>query len=59
MTNPTFSNWNNSNGGLFITAHNWSPIGVPDSGSSDAGLPTLSKAYTVTSNLNETLDLFR
>ena len=56
MTNPTFSNWNNSNGGLFITTHDWSPIGVPNSGSSDAVLPTLSKAYTVTSNLNETLD---
>ena len=52
----TFSSWNNSNGGLFITAHNWKPIGVPNSGSSDAGLPTLSQAYTVTSNLNETLD---
>ena len=55
----TFSNWNNSNGGLFITAQNWSPIGAPNSGSSDAGLPTLSKAYTVTSNLNETLDFIQ
>ena len=52
----TFSSWNNSNGGLFITAHNWNPIGVPNSGSSDAGLPTLSQPYTVTSDLNETLD---
>ena len=31
-------------------------IGVPNSGSSDAGLPTLSQAYTVTSDLNDTLD---
>jgi hypothetical protein len=52
----TFSGWNNSNGGLFSTAHDWSPIGVPNSGSSDAGLPTLSQPYTVTSDLNETLD---
>ena len=52
----TFSSWNNSNGGLFSTAHDWSPIGVPNSGSSDAGLPTLSQPYTVTSDLNETLD---
>jgi fibronectin-binding autotransporter adhesin len=52
----TFSTWNNSNGGLFSIGHDWSPIGVPNSGSSDAGLPTLSKAYTVTSDLNETLD---
>jgi hypothetical protein len=52
----TFSSWNNSNGGLFSIGHDWSPIGVPNSGSADAGLPTLSKAYTVTSDLNETLD---
>ncbi len=52
----TFYNWNNSNGGLFTTAQNWSPTGVPNSGSSDADLPTLSQAYTVTSDLNETLD---
>ena len=52
----TFSTWNNSNGGLFLIGHDWSPIGVPNSGSCDAGLPTLSKAYTVTSDLNETLD---
>jgi hypothetical protein len=52
----TFSTWNNSNGGLFSIGPDWSPIGVPNSGSSDAGLPTLSIPYTVTSNLNETLD---
>ncbi len=52
----TFSNWNNSAGGLFSTSHDWSPIGVPNSGSSDANLPTLSQAYTVTSDLNDTLD---
>ena len=52
----TFSNWNNSAGGLFSTSHDWSPIGVPSSGSSDANLPTLSQAYTVTSDLNDTLD---
>src|ERR1700733_335517 len=52
----TFSTWNNSSGGLFSIGRDWSPIGVPNSGSSDAGLPTLSKAYTVTSDLNETLD---
>jgi hypothetical protein len=52
----TFSGWNNSNGGLFSIAHDWSPIGVPNSGNSDAGLPTLSQPYTVTSDLNETLD---
>ena len=52
----TFSSWNNSNGGLFTTAQDWSPVGVPNSGSSDAGLPTLSQAYTVTSDLNDTLD---
>ena len=52
----TWSTWNNSNGGVFITSSDWTPIGVPNSGSSDADLPTLSKAYTVTSNLNETLD---
>jgi hypothetical protein len=52
----TFYNWNNSNGGLFTTAQSWSPTGVPNSGSSDADLPTLSQAYTVTSDLNETLD---
>jgi hypothetical protein len=52
----TFSTWNNSNGGLFSIGLDWSPIGVPNSGSSDAGLPTLSIPYTVTSNLNETLD---
>ena len=52
----SFSSWNNSNGGVFITSDNWTPIGVPNSGSSDATLPTLSQAYTVTSNLNDTLD---
>ena len=52
----TFSSWNNSNGGAFTTTHDWSPIGVPNSGSSDAVLPTLSQAYTVTSDLNDSLD---
>lgn len=51
-----FSSWTNSNGGLFTTATNWLPVGVPLSGSSDAILPTLSQPYTVTSNLNEILD---
>jgi hypothetical protein len=55
----TFSTWNNSNGGLFSIAQDWAPTGVPNSGSSDAGLPTLSKAYTVTSDLNETLDFLQ
>jgi hypothetical protein len=41
---------------LFTTSHDWTPIGVPNSGSSDADLPTLSQAYTVTSDLNDTLD---
>ena len=52
----TFSSWNNSNGGLFTITQNWSPVGVPNSGSADAALPTLSQAYTVTSDLNDTLD---
>jgi hypothetical protein len=52
----TSSTWNNSNGGVFATSSDWTPIGVPNSGSSDAYLPTLSQAYTVTSDLNETLD---
>jgi hypothetical protein len=52
----TFSTWNTSTGGLFSTAHDWSPIGIPNSGSSDASLPTLTQPYTVTSDLNETLD---
>ncbi len=52
----TFSTWNTSTGGLFSTSHDWSPIGVPNSGNSDAGLPSFSQAYTVTSDLNETLD---
>lgn len=52
----TFSSWNNSSGGLFTVTQNWSPIGVPNSGSSDATLPTLSQPYTVTSDLNDTLD---
>jgi hypothetical protein len=55
----TFSTWNNSNGGLFSITQDWTPTGVPNSGSSDAGLPTLSKAYTVTSDLNETLDFLQ
>jgi len=52
----TFANWNNSSGGLFSTAHDWKPTGVPNSGNSDADLPALSQAYTVTSDLNEILD---
>jgi hypothetical protein len=52
----TFSTWNNSAGGLFSTAQDWSPTGVPNSGSSDAYLQPLSQTYTVTSDLNETLD---
>ena len=52
----TFSSWNNSNGGLFTTGLDWNPTGVPNSGSSDAYLQPLSKTYTVTSDLNETLD---
>ena len=56
MTNPTFSFWSNPNGGVFSTGHNWSPAGVPNSGSSDAVLGMGPGPYTVTSNLNETLD---
>ncbi len=54
----TFSSWINPNGGLFSNPNNWGPTGVPNSGSSDADLDTApqSPAYTVTSNLNETLD---
>src|SRR3984885_12977508 len=56
MTNPTFSFWSNPNGGVFSTGDNWSPAGVPNSGSSDAVLGMGPRPYTVTSNLNETLD---
>jgi hypothetical protein len=52
----TFYSWNNSSGGVFTTSHDWTPIGVPNSGSSDATFPTLSQTYTVTSDLNNTLD---
>jgi hypothetical protein len=52
----TFSSWKNDNGGLFDTPADWTPSGVPNSGSSDADLPTLSLAYTVTSDANNTLE---
>jgi hypothetical protein len=54
----SFSGWINPNGGLFSNPNNWSPTGVPNSGSSDADLDTSPQCppYTVTSNLNETLD---
>src|SRR5579871_510885 len=52
----TTSSWKVPSGGIFTNPNGWTG-GVPNSGASDAILPTLSQAYTVTTtSANNALD---
>ncbi|RBP15612.1 hypothetical protein DFR50_108169 [Roseiarcus fermentans] len=56
MSSTTTSIWNNASGGSWSTKAAWNGV-VPNSAAVAALLGTLSKAYTVTSGSNETVEM--